>query len=74
MFLTRLGFNSKMVINGDITQVDLPDSRRSGLVDAIRVLRGVDGIYIQKLSDKDVIRHKLVADIIKAYDSARKKE
>jgi phosphate starvation-inducible PhoH-like protein len=74
MFLTRLGFNSKMVINGDITQVDLPDSRRSGLVDAIRVLRGIDGISIQKLSDKDVIRHKLVQEIIKEYDSARKKE
>ncbi|MDR0987414.1 MAG: PhoH family protein [Ruminococcus sp.] len=74
MFLTRLGFNSKMVINGDITQIDLPDSKRSGLVDAIRVLRGVEGITIQKLTDKDVIRHKLVGDIIKAYDSARKKD
>ncbi|MDR0904437.1 MAG: PhoH family protein [Ruminococcus sp.] len=72
MFLTRLGFNSKMVINGDITQIDLPDTKRSGLVDAIRVLRNVEGITIQKLTDKDVIRHKLVGDIIKAYDSARK--
>jgi phosphate starvation-inducible PhoH-like protein len=72
MFLTRLGFNSRMVITGDITQIDLPDSKRSGLVDAIRVLRGVDSIAIQKLSDKDVIRNKLVSDIIKAYDSAKK--
>ncbi|MDR0974713.1 MAG: PhoH family protein [Ruminococcus sp.] len=74
MFLTRLGFNSKMVITGDITQIDLPDTKRSGLVDAIRVLRGVDDISIQKLTDKDVIRHKLVQDIIKAYDSAKKHE
>jgi phosphate starvation-inducible PhoH-like protein len=67
MFLTRLGFNSKMVITGDITQIDLPDTKRSGLVDAVRVLRGIDDIAIQKLTDKDVIRHKLVQDIIKAY-------
>jgi phosphate starvation-inducible PhoH-like protein len=70
MFLTRLGFNSKMVITGDITQIDLPDSHRSGLVDAVRVLRGIDDISIQKLTDKDVIRHKLVQDIIKAYEGS----
>jgi phosphate starvation-inducible PhoH-like protein len=70
MFLTRLGFNSKMVITGDVTQIDLPDSRRSGLVDAVHVLRGIDDISIQKLSEKDVIRHKLVQDIIKAYETA----
>jgi phosphate starvation-inducible PhoH-like protein len=71
MFLTRLGFNSKMVINGDITQIDLPDTRRSGLIDAIRILRGIEGIAIHKLTDKDVIRHKLVQDIIKAYETAK---
>jgi phosphate starvation-inducible PhoH-like protein len=73
MFLTRLGFNSKMVITGDVTQIDLPDSHRSGLVDAVRILRNIDGISVQKLTDKDVIRHKLVQDIIKAYESASKK-
>jgi phosphate starvation-inducible PhoH-like protein len=71
MFLTRLGFNSKMVITGDVTQIDLPDTKRSGLVDAVRVLRGIEDIAVQKLTDKDVIRHKLVQDIIKAYESTR---
>ncbi|MDR0943484.1 MAG: PhoH family protein [Ruminococcus sp.] len=69
MFLTRLGFNSKMVITGDITQIDLPDVKRSGLVDALKVLKGIDDIAILKLSDRDVIRHKLVSDIIRAYDA-----
>jgi phosphate starvation-inducible PhoH-like protein len=73
MFLTRLGMGSKMVITGDITQIDLPDTHRSGLVDAVRVLRNVEGISVQKLTDKDVIRHKLVQDIIKAYESAGRK-
>ncbi|MGN0665717.1 MAG: PhoH family protein [Huintestinicola sp.] len=70
MFLTRLGFNSKMVITGDITQIDLPDSKRSGLVDAMYVLKNVDDIYINRFSEKDVVRHKLVQDIIKAYEKA----
>jgi phosphate starvation-inducible PhoH-like protein len=56
-----------------VTQIDLPDSHRSGLVDAVRILRNIDGISVQKLTDKDVIRHKLVQDIIKAYESASKK-
>ena len=68
MFLTRLGFNSKIVITGDITQIDLPDSRRSGLVEAMKVLKNIDGISINKFTDKDVVRHKLVQDIIKAYE------
>ena len=68
MFLTRLGFNSKMVITGDITQIDLPDSHRSGLIDAMKVLRGIDDIGIIKFSEKDVVRHKLVQDIIRAYE------
>lgn len=68
MFLTRLGFNSKMVITGDITQIDLPSGVRSGLKDCIRVLRNVDDIARCNFSEKDVVRHKLVQDIIKAYE------
>ena len=68
MFLTRLGFNSKIVITGDITQIDLPDSRRSGLIEAMRVLKGIDDISINLFTEKDVVRHKLVQDIIKAYE------
>lgn len=69
MFLTRLGFNSKMVITGDITQIDLPESTRSGLVEALKVLKNVDDIAQNRFSDKDVVRHKLVQDIVKAYES-----
>jgi phosphate starvation-inducible PhoH-like protein len=68
MFLTRLGFNSKMVITGDITQIDLPDERRSGLVQAVRVLKGIDDISICYFTEKDVVRHKLVQDIVRAYE------
>ena len=70
MFLTRLGFNSKMVITGDITQIDLPDSRKSGLIDAMHILKNVEDICITKFTEKDVVRHKLVQDIIKAYEKA----
>ena len=76
MFLTRLGNDSKMVINGDITQIDLPDSKKSGLIEAMKVLRNVDDICIHKFNEKDVVRHKLVQDIVKAYEkysSERKK-
>lgn len=69
MFLTRLGFNSKMVITGDITQIDLPDSSKSGLIEALRVLKNVEDIAQNKFSEKDVVRHKLVQDIVRAYDS-----
>ncbi|TGJ75743.1 PhoH-like protein [Caproiciproducens galactitolivorans] len=68
MFLTRLGFNSKMVITGDVTQIDLPDGRRSGLKDVIKILRDVDDIAQVRFNEKDVVRHKLVQDIIKAYE------
>ncbi len=68
MFLTRLGFQSKAIITGDVTQIDLPDERKSGLVEAAKVLRGVDDIAICRFTDQDVVRHKLVQDIIKAYD------
>ncbi len=68
MFLTRLGFNSKMVITGDITQIDLPVGRRSGLKDVLRILKGIDDIAQVRFSEKDVVRHRLVQDIIKAYE------
>ena len=68
MFLTRLGENSKMVITGDITQIDLPDSKKSGLIEAMKVLKGIDDINIHRFTEKDVVRHRLVQDIIKAYE------
>lgn len=68
MFLTRLGFGSKMVITGDITQIDLPDGKRSGLKEVLHILEGIDDIAQVRFSEKDVVRHKLVQDIIKAYD------
>lgn len=67
MFLTRLGFNSKAVITGDVTQVDLPSGTRSGLVEAEKVLAGIEDIRICRLNERDVVRHKLVQRIIKAY-------
>jgi len=76
MFLTRLGFNSKMVITGDITQIDLPDDRhgrvRSGLVEAIAVVDGVDDTAICYFTHKDVVRHRLVQEIVKAYEKHAK--
>ena len=68
MFLTRLGFNSKAVVTGDITQIDLPDGKRSGLKDAIRILKNIEDISIVKLTGRDVVRHRLVQEIIKAYE------
>ena len=68
MFLTRLGFNSKIVVTGDITQIDLPDGNRSGLVEAVRILKNVNDIETVRFTEKDVVRHKLVQDIIKAYE------
>lgn len=73
MFLTRLGFNSKIVITGDITQIDLPDNKRSGLIQAMHVLKDVEYIKINRFSDKDVVRHKLVQDIILAYEKYAKR-
>jgi phosphate starvation-inducible PhoH-like protein len=68
MFLTRLGFNSKAVITGDVTQIDLPDSRRSGLVEAIEIVGKIEGIAMVYFDERDVVRHSLVQRIIKAYD------
>ena len=67
MFLTRLGFGSQAVITGDITQIDLPDGKASGLKEALRVLDGVEGIAQCYLTEKDVVRHELVQRIVKAY-------
>jgi len=74
MFLTRLGFNSKIVVTGDITQIDLPDGKKSGLKEAVRILSSVDDIETVRFTDKDVVRHRLVQDIIKAYEKAGTKE
>lgn len=73
MFLTRLGFGSKIVITGDVTQIDLPDDKVSGLKDAVRVLDGVKDIAICRLTSADVVRHALVQEIINAYERAAKK-
>src|SRR5205807_5888176 len=73
MFLTRIGFGSKAVITGDVTQIDLPTGKRSGLVEAERVLANIEGIEFIYFTEKDVVRHKLVQMIIKAYESHTKK-
>jgi phosphate starvation-inducible PhoH-like protein len=72
MFLTRMGFGSKAVITGDITQIDLPKGQVSGLVDAVQVLRNIEGLGIHELSGEDIVRHPLVEKIIRAYDAAGK--
>jgi len=69
MFLTRLGYSSKAVITGDITQIDLPDGTRSGLVEARDILSHIEGIAFVMFTDQDVVRHPLVQEIIKAYES-----
>jgi len=74
MFLTRLGFGSKIVITGDVTQIDLPDDKTSGLKDAVRVLEGVKDIAICQLTSADVVRHALVQQIINAYEKAAQKQ
>lgn len=68
MFLTRIGFNSKVVVTGDLSQTDLPDGKKSGLAEAVKILKNVEGIAIHSFNDKDVVRHKLVQRIIVAYE------
>jgi phosphate starvation-inducible PhoH-like protein len=68
MVLTRQGFNSKMVVTGDLTQIDLPMGRRCGLLDAAEILRGVEGITFVQFDDRDVVRHSLVQRIVRAYE------
>ncbi len=72
MFLTRLGFGSRAVITGDVTQIDLPSGRVSGLVQAAQILKGVDGICFNRFTDRDVVRHPIVQAIVKAYGRAQK--
>ncbi len=74
MFLTRFGFGSKVVVNGDVTQIDLPAGKKSGLVNAVDVLKNVEGIRFMYLTERDVVRHELVKKIIKSYDQYEKKE
>ena len=74
MFLTRLGFGSKIVVTGDITQVDLPTGKKSGLIQAMKILKNVEDISVNKFTEKDVVRHRLVQDIIRAYEKAENKK
>jgi phosphate starvation-inducible PhoH-like protein len=67
MCLTRLGVDSKMVVNGDVTQIDLPDGSRSGMLEAMRILSGTEGIAFHEFTERDVVRHRLVCEIVKAY-------
>jgi phosphate starvation-inducible PhoH-like protein len=69
MFLTRLGFGSKAVVTGDITQIDLPNPRASGLVQALNIVKNIEGIGFVYFDDRDVVRHKLVQQIVRAYDA-----
>ena len=73
MFLTRLGEGSKAVVTGDVTQMDLPDGKQSGLIHATKILEGVEGISVQRLTAKDVVRHPLVMRIIRAYEKDAEK-
>ncbi|MBQ7352945.1 MAG: PhoH family protein [Clostridia bacterium] len=68
MFLTRIGFNSKVVVTGDLSQIDLPEGKKSGLVEAVEILKNIDDIAIHRFTEKDVVRHRLVQKIIVAYD------
>ena len=74
MFLTRMGWNTKMIITGDMTQVDLPKEHQSGLREAIRILKGVEGISVVELNKKDIVRHKLVTRIVNAYEAYNKQQ
>ncbi len=73
MFLTRMGVNSKVIVTGDVTQIDLPDKQRSGLVDALKILEGIEDIAQVYFSEKDVVRHRLVQEIVHAYEKACEK-
>ncbi|MBR7087614.1 MAG: PhoH family protein [Prevotella sp.] len=73
MFLTRMGWNTKMIITGDMTQIDLPNPQKSGLVEALRILDGIEGIGVVELTKKDIVRHKLVTRIVQAYEADEKR-
>ena len=74
MFLTRLGFGSKAVVTGDVTQIDLPPGKTSGLIEALKVVQGIDGIEVIHFDDRDVVRHQLVQQIVRAYDAFTKQQ
>ncbi len=74
MFLTRMGMNSKMIVTGDMTQIDLPPRQTSGLVQALRILKNVKGLAVIRLTKKDIVRHKLVERIVEAYDEFDKEQ
>lgn len=74
MFLTRMGWNTKMIITGDLTQIDLPHGTTSGLREAMTILKGVEGISFINMDGKDIVRHKLVTRIVKAYDESDKEK
>jgi phosphate starvation-inducible PhoH-like protein len=69
MFLTRMGVNSKFILTGDITQIDLPNKRNSGLIQVLKILKGIDGVSIVDFDERDIVRHKLVKDIVRAYEN-----
>lgn len=74
MFLTRMGKNAKFIVTGDITQIDLNDSQKSGLYNAIQILKNIEGIAIVEFNELDIVRHKLVKEIVKAYENSKKNE
>ena len=74
MFLTRLGANSKAVVTGDVTQIDLPGGKRSGLIEVTKILKNIEGIETVRFKERDVVRHHLVQEIVKAYDAYNKRE
>ena len=74
MFPTRMGMNTKMIVTGDMTQIDLPSSQTSGLIQALKILKGVKGISFIELNKKDIVRHKLVTRIVEAYEKFEEKQ
>jgi len=74
MFLTRMGMNTKMIVTGDMTQIDLPPSQTSGLIQAMKILKGVKGISFVELGKRDIVRHKLVERIVDAYEKFDKEQ
>jgi len=74
MFLTRMGLNTKMIITGDITQIDLPPRQKSGLIDAVETLKGIKGIEVVEFNKNDIVRHSLVQSIVEAYEKKSKKD
>jgi len=74
MFLTRLGFGSRVVVTGDITQIDLPPGKQSGLIKVMDILQGIEGIRFLTLTNQDVVRHRIVQDVVKAYELYEKRK